>query len=623
MCGIVGYAATRDGAGLDEAFLRRACGTLSRRGPDGEGVWCGEGVGLGHRRLAIIDLAGGAQPMSYLGRYHITFNGEIYNYRELRDLLAGKGHVFRTRSDTEVVLAAYAQWGDDAPLRLRGIFAFGLWDAERRRLVLARDHLGVKPLFYAAEPAFLVFASELSAILDAPRVPRDVDREGVADYLAVGYAIGEKTVLRSVRRLAPGSLLAWEGGHATHKRFWDLVPHVTSPPDQRPDAELVEEFGARLDDAVRLQMVSDVPVGAFLSGGLDSSTVVERMRGHSPRPPLTFSMGFAEAGYSELAYAEEVARALGTDHHQDLARGDIASELPDMIRNFDEPLGDSSVVPTSQVSRLARSKVKVVLSGDGADEILAGYTTYTADALQQLYRRLPAWLHRAVLSPAARALPVGRGKVSLGYKVRQFVAHAHGPWERAHFGWRVLFDRPAQADLLGTDMRGYDPFDACSPYFAEVAGAEPLNQSLYVDVKTWLANDILPKVDRASMAVGLEARVPFLDVDLVEFAFRLPGHLKMHRGRGKVILRRAMRGRLPGVVLRRPKSGFNSPVSDWLRGPLRPLMEDLLQRPSSLVDASHPRIRGLWQAHAEGRTDAGFALWALLTLLLWERHVLR
>ena len=623
MCGIVGYAATRDGAGLDEAFLRRACGTLSRRGPDGEGVWCGDGVGLGHRRLAIIDLAGGAQPMSYLGRYHITFNGEIYNYRELRALLADKGHVFRTSSDTEVVLAAYAQWGDDAPPRLRGIFAFGIWDAQRRRLFLARDHLGVKPLFYAAEPAFVVFASELGAILNTPRVSRDVDRDGLTDYLAVGYAIGEKTVLRRVRRLRPGSLLAWEGGHATHKRFWDLAPHATCPPDPRPDSALVEEFGSRLDDAVRLQMVSDVPVGAFLSGGLDSSTIVERMRGHAPRPPLTFSMGFAESGYDELAYAERVARALGTDHRQEQARGDIASELPAMIRAFDEPLGDSSVVPTSQVSRLARSKVKVVLTGDGADEILAGYTTYTADALQRLYRRVPAWLHREVVSPMSRLIPLSRGKVSLSYKVRQFVAHAHGSPERAHFGWRVLFDRPAQVDLLGTDVGAYDPFDAYARYFDEVAGAEPLNQSLYVDVQTWLANDILPKVDRASMAVGLEARVPFLDVELVEFAFRLPRHLKMRRGRGKVVLRRAMQRRLPGAVLRRRKSGFNSPVSDWLRGPLRPLMEDLLQSPSGLVDASHPRIRALWGAHVEGRADGGFALWALLTLLLWERHVLR
>jgi asparagine synthase (glutamine-hydrolysing) len=426
-----------------------------------------------------------------------------------------------------------------------------------------------------------------------------------------------------VRRLRPGSLLAWERGHATHKRFWDLAPHATCPPDPRPDGDLVEEFSRRLDEAVRLQMVSDVPVGAFLSGGLDSSTIVERMRGHAPRPPLTFSMGFAESGYSELAYAERVARALGTDHRQELARGDIASELPAMIRAFDEPLGDSSVVPTSQVSRLARSRVKVVLTGDGADEILAGYTTYTADSLQRLYRHLPAWLHRKAALPMSHLLPVSRGKVSLSYKVRQFVAHAHESPERAHFGWRVLFDRPAQVELLGTDLRAYDPFDAYARYFDEVAGAEPLNQCLYVDVQTWLANDILPKVDRASMAVGLEARVPFLDVELVEFAFRLPRHLKMHRGRRKVILRRAMRGRLPGVVLRRPKSGFNSPVSDWLRGPLRPIMEDLLRSPSGLVDVGHPRIGNLWRAHLEERTDGGFPLWALLTLLLWERHVLR
>jgi asparagine synthase (glutamine-hydrolysing) len=294
-----------------------------------------------------------------------------------------------------------------------------------------------------------------------------------------------------------------------------------------------------------------------------------------------------------------------------------------MIRAFDEPLGDSSIVPTFQVSRLARSKVKVVLSGDGADEILAGYTTYTADALQRLYGRLPTWLHRRVALPLSHLAPVSRRKVSLSYKIRQFVAHAHGSPERAHFGWRVLFDRPAQIDLVGKDSGGYDPFDAYATFFDEVAGAEPLNRSLYVDIQTWLANDILPKVDRASMAVGLEARVPFLDFALVEFAFRLPHRLKMHRGRGKVILRRAMQGRLPGVVLRRPKSGFNSPVSDWLRGPLQPLMEDLLASPSGLVDTGHRRLRNLWRDHVTGTTDGGFPLWALLTLLLWERHVLR
>jgi asparagine synthase (glutamine-hydrolysing) len=623
MCGIAGYATNRGDTGLDESFLRRSCVSLRHRGPDGDGVWVGDGVGLAHRRLAIIDLASGAQPMSYLGRYHITFNGEIYNYRELRERLAGMGHRFRTSSDTEVILAAFAEWGEQAPKQLRGIFAFAIWDAERQRLFLARDQLGVKPLLYAADPSAIVFASELKSILEAPEVARDVDREALADYLALGYAIGEKTVLRCVRRLRAGSVLTWEAGHTTLRRYFDLAPEALCPCKPRSDAELLEEFRGRLEEAVRLQMVSDVPVGAFLSGGLDSSAIVEHMCRHASQAPLTFSMGFAEPGFSELGYAQKVARFLRTDHREELAKGDIAAELPTLIRAFDEPLGDSSTIPTFQVSRLARSRVKVVLSGDGADEIFAGYTTYTADALQRYYRAVPAWLHRGVALPLSRSLPVSRRKVGLDYRIRQFVAHAHASPERAHFGWRLLFDRPARLDLLGAGAQGYDPFDAYQAYYDEVRSAEPLNRSLYVDIQTWLANDILPKVDRASMAVGLEARVPYLDHELVAFALRLPPHLKMDGLRRKVVLRRAMRGRLPESVLRRGKSGFNSPVSDWLRGSLRPAMEDALARPSALVDVAHPTVRGLWRAHLDQRTDSGFPLWALLTLLLWERHVLR
>jgi asparagine synthase (glutamine-hydrolysing) len=370
-------------------------------------------------------------------------------------------------------------------------------------------------------------------------------------------------------------------------------------------------------------MVADVPVGAFLSGGLDSSTIVERMRWHTQQRLLTFSMGFAESSYSELHYAERVAQALRTEHRQQLASGDIAAELPGLIRAFDEPLGDTSIIPTFQVARLARSEVKVVLSGDGADEILAGYATYTADALQRHYRRLPEWFHRHLAMPLARRIPITRRKVGAGYKIRQFIAHAYGSPERAHYGWRLLFDRPAQLDLLGLGAEAYDPFDAYAAFFDEVVGAQPLNSALYVDIQTFLANDILTKVDRASMAVGLEARVPFLDSQLVEFALRLPPALKMRRGRGKVILRHAMRHQLPATVLRRAKSGFNSPVGDWLRTTLRPLIVDALGSHSTLIDTRHPTIQDLWRGHVEGRTEGGFRLWALLALLLWERHVLK
>jgi asparagine synthase (glutamine-hydrolysing) len=627
MCGIVGYASARPTPGLDAAFLARACEVMLHRGPDGDGRWVDAQVGLGHRRLSIIDLVGGAQPMSDDGgRYWITFNGEIYNYRELRAELAASGHRFRTGSDTEVVLAAVARWGTEAPTRLRGIFAFGLWDRIERRLLLARDHVGVKPLFYHLGGDHLVFASELKALLEADVVGRAPDPEAVCDYLALGYVLGARTVLRDVRRLPPGSLLVWHDGHARVETFWDLARIAATPPaplDRRGERAAVEAYGRLLDDAIAAQMVSDVPVGAFLSGGVDSSTVAYHMRAHTPYRLETFSMGFGDRSYSELDWARRVATALDTDHHAEVVDAQIEAVLPDLVRAFDEPLGDSSVVPTYFVSRLARERVKVVLSGDGADESLAGYDTYVADALHRVYRRVPAFVHRHVILPASRLLPPSPRKVSVTYELKQFVAEAQASPERSHFGWRLLFDLDACRALLGGAAGGYEPFDTYRAYYDRVAGAPPLHQSLYVDMSTWLANDILTKVDRASMAVGLEARVPFLDVGLVEFTMALPPSLKMRGLQRKVVLKRAMRAKLPPFVLRRRKRGFNAPVTAWLRGALRGLAEELLTGTSELVDLRAPRLRDLWCGHVAGRADHGFRLWALVSLLLWEREVLR
>jgi asparagine synthase (glutamine-hydrolysing) len=625
MCGIVGFATVAPGPPLDERFLRQACATLGHRGPDGEGVWSDGGVaGLGHRRLSIIDLDSGAQPMSYGdGRYWITYNGEIYNYRHLRGELASRGHLFRTSSDTEVILAAFAEWGTDAPKALRGIFAFGIWDARDRRLFVARDHVGVKPLLYHHGAESLVFASELKAILQAGLLPRAADPHGLADYLALGYPLGDKTVVRGVRRLPPGSWLTWEDGRILVRRFWDLAPAITDGEPEGAEERYVEEYRVRLARAVESQMVSDVPVGAFLSGGIDSSTVVYHMGPHTAHRPQTFSMGFAEPSYSELEHAGRAAVALDTDHHAEVVEPDLLSELPAMVRLFDEPIGDTSVVPTYFVSRLARRHVKVVLSGDGADESLAGYDTYVADRLQRLYRRLPAALHHHLFSPATRWVRPTRRKVGLGYKIRQFLTYAHRDAEEAHYGWRVLFEPAERAALLAGVAGAYDPFGTYREYYDRVRTGDPLNRALYVDLSTWLAGDILTKVDRASMAVGLEARVPFLDVDLLEFTMRLPASLKMRGFRRKVVLRRAMAGRLPPFVLKRRKSGFNAPASDWLRGPLRGLAQDLLTGTSTLVDVRHPAVAELWRAHLASRQDHGFRLWSLVMLLLWEREVLR
>jgi asparagine synthase (glutamine-hydrolysing) len=583
-------------------------------------------VGLGHRRLSIIDLGGGAQPMSYMdGRYWITHNGEIYNYRELRHDLAARGHRFRTTSDTEVVLAAVAEWGAQAPKAFRGIFAFAVWDTKERRLFLARDHVGVKPLLYYHRPdGCLIFASELKAILRATCVPREVQPEGLADYLALGYVLGARTILRGVSRLPPGSSLLWEDGRIRAERFWDPAPVPADGSRRaRPEGEQVEEYSALLAQAVSRQMVSDVPVGAFLSGGIDSSTIVYHMRAHSKHRIGTFSMGFVEPSYSELDHARRVAATLGTEHRTEVVEADVAATLPALARQLDEPLGDTSTIPTYFLSRLARQHVKVVLTGDGADETLAGYDTYVADRLQRLYRRVPAALHHRLLLPMSRWIRISRRKVGLGYKIRQFVAHAGRAPEEAHYGWRLLFEPTDRAVLLGHSADGYDPFATYREYYDRAAAANPLDRALYVDLNTWLASDILTKVDRASMAVGLEARVPFLDVDLVEFTMRLPAPLKMRGLRRKVVLKRAMAGKLPSFVLKRRKSGFNAPVSDWLRGGLRDMTDDLLAGSSALVDLRHPVVTALWGAHRSGVADHGFRLWSLLSLLLWEREVLR
>jgi asparagine synthase (glutamine-hydrolysing) len=621
MCGIVGFVTVRPHA--DTSWLRRACDTMRHRGPDAQGIWHDEYCALGHRRLSIIDLSTGAQPMSDADdRYRIVFNGEIYNYRELKRQLVDLGHSFRTESDTEVVLAAHAQWGRQAGAHLRGIFAFAIWDRIDRSLTLTRDHFGVKPLLYCSRPDTLTFGSELKVML-AAGVRRDIDPTAVSDFLALGYVLGAKTILRGIRRVEPGSTIIWRDGRYAQHQYFDLAVAAQEGTASGNAVDYVREYADRLDEAVTSQMVSDVPVGAFLSGGLDSSSVVYFMGRRASQPLQTFSMGFDEPSFSELPYAAEAASALKTEHHAEVISGGLADELPSLIRAFDEPLGDTSIVPTYFVSRVASRFVKVVLSGDGADETLAGYDTYVADALHRWYARIPRGARHDIVRPFGRFIPDSRRKVSLNYKLKQFIAQADENWRRAHYGWRLLFPDADRLTLLGGAAPDHDPFTEYDTYFDDVRGASELNQALYVDIKTWLANDILVKVDRASMSVGLEARVPFLDPALVEFSLRLPSRMKMQGLRRKIVLRRAMRSRLPETVLRRRKSGFNAPVSDWMRGSLRPLVEDVMAASSSIVDVHHPDVRRIWAEHLSGRADYGFRLWALLVLLLWEREVFR
>ena len=626
MCGIVGRVDFGDVGPDRDAFLRRGCAAVAHRGPDAEGLWSEGPIGFGHRRLSIIDLGSGDQPMrDSTGRYCITYNGEIYNYRELRDELIAAGCVFRTKSDTEVILNAYARWGTPCLDRLNGIFAFGLWDSVEQTLLLARDHLGVKPLLYAVTRDRLLFASDLDALEGAAGVDGTIDMTSVSDYLSLGYVLCPKTILRGVRKLPPASFLICRRGQVRIERFWDLAavantPTQTFASDDRAGDAAYETIGR----AVEAQMVSDVPVGAFLSGGLDSSTVLFFMTQLRGPAPQTFNLGFGEPTFDESEYARLVARHLGTTHREERLPADVASALPGIVRSNGEPFADTSSIPTYFLSRLARREVKVVLSGDGGDECFGGYDTYLADKAQQVYSRLPRWVHATLVTPALRWLPVTHRKVSWEYKVRQFAAHAYEAPDVAHYGWRTIFSEADKEALMTPDvyrtLGGYRPSDAFREHYAAVRHASPLNRLMYVDMKTWLCDDILVKVDRAGMAHGLETRVPLLDRRVVEFGLSLPERLKVRGTRTKYLLKHAMRSALPAVVRERAKQGFNAPVSTWMNNWQTAGV-------SERVDAVLPSARAQWarltRSHSRGEADEGLRLWNLFILGLWSDRSVR
>lgn len=623
MCGIVGEISYRAN-NMSPDWIAKACHSMAHRGPDGDGFYSDEKALLGHRRLAIIDLAGGAQPMSYADdRFWITFNGEIYNFRALRARLQAEGYGFRTQSDTEVILAGYAAWGEEVVARLNGIFAFGLWDAHKEKLLLARDHLGVKPLLYHYDEEGLRFSSELKGLLLHPRIERQISAEGLQDYLALGYVMSPRTIIDRIHKLPAGHYLTANGGAIQLCSYWQLESYLGNYRSEQNTDELVTTFAALLESSVEEQMVSDVPLGAFLSGGIDSSSISAYAQRLTPHRFKTFSAGFAEASYSELSYAQLAAAHLDTDHHQQVMAPLSLDALRNLIWYYDEPLGDTSIIPTYLVSRLAREHVTVVLSGDGGDELLAGYDTYLADRLQRYYRRLPVWAHQGVIEPLVRAIPSSYRKVSWDFRIKQFVEKAYAQPERAHYGWREMFSETQRLGITDTNGLSYDPFSAYARHFEPVTHADPLDRSLYVDMKTWLTDDILVKVDRASMACHLEARVPFLNPRVVEFGFSLPVRMKIAGWRQKHILKEAMRSRLPAEIINRQKRGFNAPLSLWMRDSMRDEVAELFATfHSSVIDMRSPIVRQLWAEHLQNERDHGFKLWTLLSFLLWEQRVL-
>lgn len=622
MCGIAGIYFLDRETPVDSRVLKRMCESLVHRGPDDEGIYTDQHVGLGVRRLRIIDLESGHQPISNEDRsVWIVFNGEIYNYPDLRGALEAKGHRFATRSDTETVVHAYEEWGEGCVDHLRGMFGFALWDAPHERLLVARDRIGIKPLYYYFDGRQLVFASELKALLEVPDVPRLLDAEALDDYLTFEYIGGEKTIFRGIRKLLPGHLLVCERGRLRIRQYWDLPGEVE---EGRDEDHYCREITETLSESVRIHLLSDVPLGVLLSGGIDSSSVVGFMSRHSTGGVKSFSLGFRDRSYDELPHARLVARHFGTDHHEEIVEPDAVQLATRLIQHLDEPFADVSIFPTYLVSRLARQKVTVALAGDGGDELFAGYDWYLADRGWRLYRRLPrpirAGLERGVRGVRPTAQKRGWANVS-----RRFVEGTAFPEGLEHARWLAFLSQQEKQALYADGFRdalgGYDPFRQVVAQFERAPFRDRLGRQLYVDLKTYLADDILVKVDRMSMANSLEARVPLLDHVVVERVAQIPSRLKLRGLTRKYIFKRAMAPLLPAEVLTRKKEGFSIPMKTWLRGELRPLMEELLSESELKRDGYFhwPYVNRLMTEHASGRENHSHRLWALMVFQLWAR----
>ena len=622
MCGIVGNVLARADRTPDLAVLKRMNDRIAHRGPDDEGFLVQGPAGLGMRRLKIIDLTTGHQPMAgEEGRVSVVFNGEIYNYRELRENLGARGHAFTTRSDTEVIVHGYEERGLASVGDLEGMFAFAIWDAPARTLVLARDRLGIKPLYYAVLPDQIVFASELKALVEHPAIDRTLDLTALSRYLAHEYVPAPHSIFRAIRKLAAGHWLTYSDGRVKIEPFWDV--HFRRD-GAIGEADAVEALRGALDLSVRQHLVSDVPLGVFLSGGIDSSAVAAFAARHFPGRLKTFSIGFEDPSFDETAHARGVARALDTDHHEEILGPrvalDLVARLPELL---DEPLGDASLLPTFLLSRFTRRSVTVALSGDGGDELFAGYPTYQAHRLARALELVPHWVRRGLLRPVVERLPVSLDNLSFDFRLKRFMAGMDfGPVER-HAAWLGSFTPAEQLALLTPDalarMEMAPSYAAFHEMLAHAPSASGLERMLYLDLKGYLGEGVLAKVDRASMACSLEVRVPLLDRRVVELAASLPMRLKLRGFTTKYVFKRALSGVLPREVLERRKKGFGAPLARWFRAELAPLLQeacapDMIRRAGLFRPEAVERLLG---EHAAGRRDHRKKLYTLLAFQLW------
>jgi asparagine synthase (glutamine-hydrolysing) len=620
MCGIAGIVHSDPNVRVVETSLRRMCDAIRHRGPDDDGYFVEGSVGLGMRRLSIIDIARGHQPIFNEDRSCvIVYNGEIYNHRDVRRELERSGHRYTTNSDTETILHAYEEYGDEFVTHLRGMFAIAIWDRTRRRLVLARDRMGKKPLYYtvpSGPSGRLAFGSELKAVLALGDVEKRVDPQAIVDYVAWGYVPGPMSIYEGIAKLPPAHTLVYENGGVTIRRYWDVsYDRVES---RQPEEFYVDRTLEILDEAVRIRLESEVPLGAFLSGGTDSSVVVALMARHSSERVKTFSIGFEERDYDELPYARRVAEHFGTDHHEEIVRPDAERDVLALVRQFDEPFADSSMIPTYYVSRAARRHVTVALSGDGGDELFAGYRRYVDDANVAAANRIPAVLRDALLRPLAAALPPGTRGID---RIRDMIGSPDEQYLRRVTHGLSSSTRGIFTDELLSRVEFSDPAHVARPFLDAIRATDALSRRQYLDTHTYLPGDILTKVDRASMMVSLEARAPLLDHVLAEFAATIPTDLRMKGMTTKYLLKKVAERLMPAELVYRPKMGFGVPVAYWLKKEWATHLDDLVTSERAIARGTFQPafLRRIVAEHRSGKRDNSGILWTLMMLELWRR----
>jgi asparagine synthase (glutamine-hydrolysing) len=618
MCGIAGMVSADSAERIDPATIRKMCDAIVHRGPDDEGIFVKGNTGLGMRRLSIIDLSGGHQPVFNEDRtVWVVYNGEIYNFPELRHELENRGHRFATHTDTEVIVHLYEEMGADCVQKLRGMFAFALWDERHSRLLLARDRLGKKPLHYAQVNGRLLFGSEIKALLTVAPELAETNREALLQYFYFGYIPDPLTAFLPIQKLPPGHLLEFEGGEVRVRKYWDVPPYGTHSP--RSEDECLEELEHRLAEAVRIRLISDVPLGALLSGGTDSSTIVALMARACSGPVKTFSIGFRQAEFNEAPYAKLVAERFGTEHHELILEPDIVGTLEFLTRSLEEPFGDSSMLPTYYVSCLARQHVTVALSGDGGDELFAGYERYRIHLNDRSYRWLPRWAGRFYREQAHHRLPHQLPGRNLAYSISL-------PWAERYAEGISLQPFQREMTILSDDfVATSEPLSLVRDYMEKAPAADALSRLLYLDTKTYLPGDILTKVDRMSMLTSLEARVPMLDHVFLEWVTGLTPEWKMRGVDQKYILRKlAEKVGVPKEVLYRRKQGFALPLVHWIRHELKDLILSVLLDRSTLQRGyfNPPGVRRMLDEHFRGRRDHSPRIWRLLMFELWQRNFL-